>query len=202
MVQNPNTKPTFFLARKERILNFTKLNKTFSPFPEKLSRVSHKQTLILKHQHSLLLSYSSLSFEKKRKTNWNSCVLVVSLKSRMQWTQKTKHRLGFSGSEPLLQRSAIFHHAILRKSALFHNSLTSKKIKSIDLWWRFFAGTSSEGNERNQASRKSETAHHSLSHFLTLKPQKSPQTVPVISFYHFPPFFCLIILFPFIKMKW
>ncbi|KAG4983793.1 hypothetical protein AAZX31_10G182100 [Glycine max] len=36
----------------------------------------------------------------------------------------------------------------------------------------------SEGNERNQASRKSETAHHSLSHFLTLKPQKSPQTVP------------------------
>ncbi|KAL5195636.1 hypothetical protein HKD37_20G057447 [Glycine soja] len=36
----------------------------------------------------------------------------------------------------------------------------------------------SERNERNQALRKSETAHPSLSHFLNLKLQKSPQTVP------------------------
>ncbi|RDX64975.1 hypothetical protein CR513_56406, partial [Mucuna pruriens] len=36
----------------------------------------------------------------------------------------------------------------------------------------------SEGNTRNQASRKSETVHPSLPHFLNPKPQNSPPTVP------------------------
>lgn len=148
----------------------------FISFPGNLSQWLSKHAL-----HILIC----LIEKKRRKKKQRIENLVFFAFSRMRWTQKSQRQLGLSGSEPLLQRSAISHHAILCESLCFVH-------RRQKFWLIFdeaiFSWTSSEGTVRNQASHECDTTHSSLSNFLSFKQQRSPhltQTVQVFFFSHF-----------------